>query len=258
MSSKHFYTPLTPVSEKRWRQAQQWEKAFWDRQNIPSVWWKRLLRPLLVLVGLRSPLEQQVFDDRNHWWKEKFNNYKNIPDQFNNVCELGCGPYTNVRLIAQNCKIKYIFCSDPLARQYITYKYAWLAQAYRSGFVSVDFHPAEECPYKTNYFDLTIMINVLDHVSDPLECLQEAIRITAPSGYLLFGQDLTQDGYQRPSNPGHPFTFSHQQLERILKHACQTIFYNIVPHAEMMEPDMHYGALVFIGRKREDDNSSKV
>jgi len=236
------------ISSERWQHAQKWERAFWDRQNIPSPWWKRRLRPLLVLCGLRPSIIEQQLDDRNYWWQQQFNDYKDIPRDLTNVCELGCGPYTNVRLILKNRNIKYIHCSDPLGHHYITYKHAWLAKAHRTGAVSVDFHPAEECVYKSDHFDLTIMINVLDHVFDPIKCLQEAIRITAPGGHLVFGQDLTGDQNKRPSNPGHPFVFSHDHLEPVLKHGCREVFRQIVTHDDR---DMHYGSLIFIGKKRE-------
>ena len=179
------------VSIERWSEAQKWELEFWNRQNIPSVWWKRLLRPLFVAVGLRPLRRKQKLDDRNYWWMEQFKGYSDLPMEIETACELGCGPYTNMRLISQNRDINYIHCSDPLARHYLTYRRAWLANAARSGHIAVDFHPVEECPYRTDYFQLTILINVLDHVRDAKKCLEEAIRITTPRGYLVFGQDLT-------------------------------------------------------------------
>jgi len=193
------------TTQERWLKAQEWELAFWNRQNIKPVWWKRLLRPSLVLVGLRYPLQKVEYDDRNFWWKEKFNHYVDLPKEFTNVCELGCGPYTNIRLIREGRKIQYIHCSDPLASHYVKYETAWLGKACRLGLVSIDFHPAEDCPYESNYFDLTVLINVLDHVRNPWICLQQAIRITKPSGYFVFGQDLTDSEDKIPTNPGHPF-----------------------------------------------------
>jgi SAM-dependent methyltransferase len=241
---------IEPVTEERWRQAQQWEQAFWDRQNLPSVWWKRILRPLAVLAGLRAPKTARELDDRNYWWRAQFDNYSLLPRELDNACELGCGPYTNMRLIWEGRAIRHIHCSDPLATRYITYPRAWLAQAHRCGLVSVDSHAAEECPYRSDYFDLTVLVNVLDHVRDPLRCLSEALRITAPGGYFVFGQDLTGEGDRHPSNVGHPFVLSHQQLEPILAEACAKSLQRIVPRMEVSEPELHYGALVYIGRKR--------
>lgn len=241
--------PATTV--ERWQEAQEWESAFWDRQNIPSPRWKRMLRPLLVAVGLRpkrAPLSE--LDDRNHWWMRHFEDYAALPRRAANACELGCGPYTNMRLISKKTEVDHIHCSDPLASRYVAYPSAWLARACRAGKVSVDFHPAEECPYKTDYFDVVAMINVLDHVRDAGRCVEEAIRITAPGGYFVFGQDLTGVHDRHPSNPGHPVLLTHHQLLPILQAATVPVLNKIVAREEMHEPEMHYGALVYIGRKR--------
>jgi SAM-dependent methyltransferase len=208
------------------------------------------LRPLLVLLGMRSPRSQQEFDDRNHWWKCNFEDYAALPRSVENACELGCGPYTNMRLVSEKVDIAHIHCSDPLAREYVTYPKAWLANACRLGRVSVDFHPAEECPFKSDYFDLVIMINVLDHVRDAERCLHEAMRIAAPGGYFVFGQDLTGAEDRPPFNPGHPFLLTHTQLLPILKESMCPILEKLVPREQMSEPEMHYGALIYIGQKR--------
>ncbi len=152
------------------------------------------MRPVLVVLGLRARTTKPAFDDRNYWWKAQFNDYADLPSRFENACELGCGPYSNIRLISEDRDIRYMHCSDPLAASYIRYGQAWVGRAHREGRVSVDFHPAEECPYRSDYFDLTILINVLDHVQDARRCLDEALRITAPGGYLVFGQDSDQLG----------------------------------------------------------------
>ena len=187
------------VSKQRWQAAQQWELKFWNRQNIPSALWKRMLRPFLVFFGLRDAQVQAELDDRNQWWQKVFNNYQLIPKSLGNVCELGCGPYTNIRLIREDRSINNIYCSDPLARHYIQYQDAWLANAFREGLVNVDFQPAEQCHYKSEYFDLVIMINVLDHVQDAEKCLQEALRVLSVGGHFVFAQDLTSAEDVQPS-----------------------------------------------------------
>ena len=250
MSDKSREMPA--VSAERWQQAQAWELQFWNRQNIPSPIWKRLLRPFLVAAGLRLPLPSSAqLDDRNLWWMRQFEEYNALPRTAKNVCELGCGPYTNIHLISNRVDIKYIHCSDPLAPHYIKYPRAWVAEASREGRVSVDFHAAEDCPYKSDYFDITVMINVLDHVRDPARCLREAMRITAPEGYLVFGQDLTGQDDSHPSNPGHPILVDQGELLSLLREEFREVVVKIVPREEMHEPDMHYGALVYIGRKKK-------
>lgn len=245
-------TPALPpsISSERWRQAQAWERQFWDRQNIPPARWKRLLRPALVLVGLRPPLPATApeHDDRNHWWARQLDGYSMLPDAIGDVCELGCGPYTNTRLIVRGRSVGSICCSDPLAVRYLTYERAWLSQAWQARAVAVACHPAEHCPYPDDRFDVTVLINVLDHVFDPAACLAEAVRITKPSGLFVFGQDLTGPDDAQAANPGHPFGLTHEQLEPCLA-SLETVYSRIVPRSEMHEPGMHYGALAYVGRK---------
>jgi SAM-dependent methyltransferase len=237
------------VGIERWREAQAWELAFWNRQNVPSVWWKRALRPALVLLGLR-PRARNEYDDRNLWWREKFEGYSMLPDHIANLCELGCGPYTNARLIAEGRRVDSISCSDPLAGSYVRFPKAWLGRAVRAGLVNVDTHPAEECPYRSDYFDVCVLMNVLDHVRDPVACLESAIRITKPGGYLVFSQDLTGEGDRLPSNPGHPFTFGPGEVEPLLDGRFDRAFYRVLSREELGEPEMHCGALMYVGRKR--------
>jgi len=172
-----------------------------------------------------------------------------LPAALGNVVELGCGPYTNVRLIRMGRHLSSVICSDPLASHYVQFPRAWLARAVREGLVGVDQHPIEECPFASDFFELTIMINVLDHVRNARKCIEQAMRITAPGGYLVIGQDLTESGDSHPTNPGHPFLLTPDQITPLLDTAFERVFYKVVPKEEMSEPDMHYGALAYVGRK---------
>ena len=75
--------------------------------------------------------------------------------------------------------------------------------------------------------------------------LEQAIRITRTGGLLTDEQ---------PANPGHPFVLNHQQLEPVLLSRFKPVLKRIVPRAEVSEPEMHYGALVFAGRKLSADH----
>lgn len=241
---------MKPISSERWKEAQEWELEFWNRENIPSPLWKRALRPLLVAVGLRPPRRAATYDDRNLWWRDRFDGYRALPVEVGHACELGCGPYTNMRLIAEGRSIRYVHLSDPLAASYVRYPNGHLARGAREGRWSVDFHPAEECPFRDGLFEITVLINVLDHVRDPLRCLDEAARITAPGGYFVFGQDLTEEGDRLPGNPGHPFVVSLAAVSPFLSTRFDEVQRRLVSREEMSEPEMHSGAIAFIGIKR--------
>ena len=205
-------------------------------------------------MGRLFPLLRQAVgtgDDWNHWWMQKFNNYREIPKALDQVIELGCGPFTNVRLIRKRRTIRRIVCSDPLARDYVSFGGFWLAEAYRRGLVEVDFSPAEDLPFESASFDLVVMINVLDHVRDSDACLRSAERICRPGAYLILGQDLTSedDIVRIGDDVGHPIRVDHVQLERALA-GFVPVFTKILPREEGRNPEAHYGTFLMIGRKK--------
>ncbi len=237
------------VSKDRWQAAQEWEHRVWLSENGSPL--RRLARSVLAKLGARN----FIGDDWNHWWREKFDGYRIVPAELENVIELGCGPYTNIRLIKTGRKIQYLICSDPLVKHYIRFKGRWLSEAWRRGEILIDDHPAEECPFATCYFDLTVMINVLDHVRDAMQCLDQAMRITKPGGLLVVGQDLTNSGDL--SNPairddvGHPIRLTHEILDEKLLPGFEPVLYRILLRAEGRNPVAHYGTYIFIGQKRQ-------
>jgi len=73
-----------------------------------------------------------------------------------------------------------------------------------------DDHPIEELPFADKYFDLVVMINVLDHVRDARLCMKNVMRIVKPDGILIIGQDLTNEANRlrtpQDFRTGHPIT----------------------------------------------------
>lgn len=193
-----------------------------------------------------------VGDDWNHWWARQFDDYRELPQIFENAVELGCGPYTNMRLICERRQISHIFCSDPLVREYVTFRGRWLAEAVKRGAVLIDDHPIEECPFATDYFDLVVMINVLDHVRDAVVCVRQAVRVTKPGGFLVIGQDLTDEEDLRriPDDVGHPVRLPEDFLDSELFDDCDLVLHRTLPREEGRNPSAHCGTYLFIGTKR--------
>lgn len=236
------------ITPERWRMAQEWELSIWDRAEF--MWgWRKLVwpfvRPLYRLAG--NPTASR--DDYNHWWARHFDGYSFLPDVIGNYIELGCGPYTNTRIILENRKAEYVVCSDPLIRHYLKYPRTWLTKKYLRGEIFVDNHPIEDCPYGPGYFDVVVMINVLDHVMDSDACLENAIRITKRNGFLVLGQDLTDESdiARYPFDTGHPIRLGYEDIEPYLgrfTHVC----HKLLPRNEGRAPDAHYSTLLFAGR----------
>jgi SAM-dependent methyltransferase len=243
--------PLT-VSETRWQQAQQWELATWrDQHALYHTSRRARLSRLLRLLTMRRPPPVEM-DDWNHWWREKFDGYRFLPEEIENAIELGCGPFTNMRLILQGRQIKHVFCSDPLARRYAALKGTWLSRAWRKADVLIDDHPIEKCPFASDYFGLVVLVNVLDHVQDAALCLRQAIRITAPEGYLVIGQDLSDEEDLRATaeDVGHPVKIPQEALDAELGPWFDPVLFRILPREHSRNPKFRCGTYLFAGRKR--------
>ena len=240
------------VTPERWRAAQRWERELWEQAQRKHGW-KRIVwpiaGPMLRAVGWRRAWG----DDWNHWWKLRFEEYAFLPSHLGEMIELGCGPYTNTRLILEGRTANRVVCSDPLVRTYVTFEDRWLARAHRDGRVEIDDHPIEETPFAPGSFDLVVMINVLDHVRDSDLCLRNAVWLVREGGVFVLGQDLSDAGdlARHPYDVGHPIRLNHDDLEPYLA-PLATILRKNLSRDEGRDPRLHYSTLLFAGRKEAD------
>jgi len=238
------------VSAERWREAQQWELGLWQ-EGQRKRGWKRIVWPVVAPVLRAVKWPRGWGDDWNVWWKDQFDGYSFLPVRLGDALELGCGPYTNMRLILKGRQASRVVCSDPLVKSYITFRGRWLAEAYAQGRVEIDDHPIEETPFMPESFDLVVMINVLDHVRDADMCLRRAIELVRPGGYFLIGQDLSdaRDIAFHPHDIGHPIRLRREDLEPYLE-VLATALRKDLAREEGRDPRLHYGTLVYAGMKQ--------
>ena len=239
------------VDVDRWGAAQTWELNHWVRDQLGLArLGKNYIWRLLSLLGVVTKYRG---DDRNFWWKQGFDNYAFLPSTVDNALEVGCGPYTNMRLIKEVCIPKHIYLSDPLIRTYAKFKMTFVNEMYREAACCLDDHPLEELPFADGYFDLVVMINVLDHVRDAKLCMENAIRVTKQGGFVIIGQDLTtEDDLERqPSGLqiGHPVSLDHKWFESHLKTGFLEVLRKILPSEQGWAPQWHYGTLFHAGKK---------
>ena len=190
------------VSIDRWREAQEWELGLWKEAQTRRGW-HRLVVPVAQPILAAFGSDRGQGDDWNHWWADRFDDYSFLPKDLGDYIELGCGPFTNTRLITRGRTARRLICSDPLVRTYIHFKHRWLADAYREGLILIDDHPLEEIPYAPATFDVVVVINVLDHVYDFDLCMTNAVGLVRPGGYFVIGQDLANEG-RGPGRRGRP------------------------------------------------------
>jgi SAM-dependent methyltransferase len=242
---------IQKIDNNRWKQAQEFELKF-----------------------ARTAIESD--DDWNQWWYEKFNRYSILNKRhFENILEVGCGPHTNIRYILPEITFDKIWLEDPLIQFYITYnlnksnsffnylktkfkkgKINYLLKTFSELKVKVDLSSSklEDLPYKDHQMDIIVCINVLDHVSDYNQCMNEIFRVLKKDGILILGQDLSneEDLIQCPesySDIGHPIKVDHHLIEQTLDGKYTKLFETILLRQEGRNPDAHYGTYLGILQK---------
>lgn len=235
------------VDEERWQEAQRWELAFWSGRQ--HGWKRYVFRIVGPLYRLLRP-ERAAGDDDNVWWQEVFDAYAFLPKDVGDYIELGCGPYTNTRLVLKGREAQRVVCSDPLAAAYVQFPDRWLSKAAAAGEVEIDTHPIEDCPYPPGSFDVVVLINVLDHVRDAALCLETAIGLLRPGGYFIFGQDLADPASAgRPEyawyEQGHPLRVTEADVRPFLERFGASLVDKVLPPRD---PRLQTGVLAFAGR----------
>jgi ubiquinone/menaquinone biosynthesis C-methylase UbiE len=193
-------------------------------------------------------------DDWNYWWMHEFENYSLLPKSVGKSLEVGSGPYSNSRLISKVVNIGEIHCTDPLMEVYKKFKKTWISEMSRLGKISVSKGKAEIIEYPDNFFDLSICINVLDHVEDADRCLNELVRVLKPGGYLIFGQELVDEEDMTKGNVihdvGHPIKINQKYLDEKILPIFSVRLQKILFRQEGRASSHRGGTYLYIGIKK--------
>lgn len=248
------------VSQERWAEAQKWENSYWVNGNSHNS----ILRIARKFIGAlrRDPslfwkyLRYGDFycgDDHNYWWQKQFDNYSALPTRFERAIEVGCGPYSNIRLISHGRSVGEIVCADPLIRTYAQFKKTWIAEGIRKKTITPSESSMESISYADSSFDLAVCINVLDHVRDASQCLRELLRVTRAGGYIVLAQDLTNEEdlsfTENRDDVGHPIKIEHGTLDDVLGPRTKPILRKVMAREKGRNPKYHYGTYIFIGQR---------
>jgi hypothetical protein len=86
---------VVQVDRERWSEAQRYERRTWMENECLSM------------------------DDHNRTYLGSFRGYQALRGtEFERGIELGCGPFTNMRLILEHARVKEVHLLDPLAADY--------------------------------------------------------------------------------------------------------------------------------------------
>lgn len=212
---------IVRIPRQRWEVAQTFERRGWMEKWIGSS------------------------DDRNIQHMADFDGYRSLRGKrFEHAIELGCGPFTNLRLIGQVCQINECDLLDPLVESYLehpncTYNRHELSCENRvlSSFWSLlkpplgirriinkmmsDLRtakhipvgnllasPIEEMPTHSRY-DLVVIINVIEHCFDIDLVFQNITKIAAPNAILVFHDKYYSHENVSELTAGHYYEAGH-------------------------------------------------
>ncbi|MGH9424640.1 MAG: methyltransferase domain-containing protein, partial [Thermoanaerobaculia bacterium] len=189
------------VPRQRWQQAQRYERDTW------------------MVAGAEAT------DDRNVEHSDGFGGYAALEGRrFMHAIELGCGPFTNLRIIAGHCAIECCSLLDPLIDDYLKHPHcSYDRHSLRTGETQLNAIlsrslpgralrrvvravapglltrclpvaeilsiPIEEMPVSPAY-DLVVMLNVLEHCYDASVIFDKILAILQPGGVFVFHDKL--------------------------------------------------------------------
>ncbi|NLD92983.1 MAG: class I SAM-dependent methyltransferase [Fibrobacter sp.] len=191
---------VVSVSEMRWKEAQKYELNFaMKKQKAHS-------------------------DDRNIEHYNRFDSYNILNElDVDNYIEMGCGPFTNSRLILNKFKsVKKVFLLDPLIDSYIKHK-------------NCTYKGDNLCGYKVNRlcssienidselkFDVIVLINVLEHCYDIPLIFNKLYDQLNKNGTIVFSEatiqkDNLEEIVSSIYDVGHSIRLSTEFVEKFLR-----------------------------------------
>ena len=96
--------------------------------------------------------------------------------QIKNCLDVGCGDGGTIGPIARGMGVKYV--GVDISRSAVDL-------AIQNGFEAIAIEGSDNLPFPTESFDAACLIEVLEHLFDPLETLVEVHRVLAPGGAVV-------------------------------------------------------------------------
>lgn len=94
--------------------------------------------------------------------------------------------YAKGKLIDIGCgRMPYRKELEPLVAEYIGVDHPEVSKLYRGGFKPEVLADAKKLPFRSNSFDIALLIQVLEHVDAPDKVIKEASRVLKPNGILV-------------------------------------------------------------------------
>lgn len=223
---------VVAVDKGRWDSAQRFEKRSW-------------------MVSGRD-----AADDRNLDHQKLFNGYQAIDGRrFESVAELGCGPFTNLRLIAERIRgVKHITLVDPLIEDYLAHPHCTYKDRTLAGIPVTPIASSIEAFIPANRFDLIVMINVLEHCFNVALIFDTILAALAPGGSFIFADNVYKSEdlptvIANQYDAGHPLRVSGDMVRGFLDHFFDPFFRQ---EYQGLYNQQHRTDIYFIGQKKKN------
>ena len=199
---------IISIGQNRWLEAQRYESTEW----------------LQRARGMK--------EDRNNFHKDIFQNYEILKDiSVTSMIELGCGPFTNAKLIESVIpNITDITLLDPLANSYITSQpnCTYKDRKLNNKDVTVIASSIEEFKVERTY-DSVVMINVLEHCFSIPKIFENIEQMMAKGSYFIyadvqFDYETIEKISKSKYNAGHPLRATKEYINNFLTKNFETLF----------------------------------
>ena len=200
------------VTSKRWKIAQKSEKEYWGNFTKEDL--------------LREETERHK--RKAETLKEQWKKYI-ILNKKSKILQIGCGPEDIINYL----NIGNRYAIDPLADFY--------KEKFKFDYGGVKFLKArgEKLPFKTNFFDIVVLTNVLDHTENPKKALLEIKRVLKQDGIFYFENFFYQKSFINLSkiwgfikklfsneifNVHHPYMFTLNNIKDLISSQFKIIY----------------------------------
>jgi SAM-dependent methyltransferase len=227
---------VVAVSEDRWREAQAAERYGWMK-----LW-------------------RNETEDRNTFHAALFDNYLPLQgESFKRAIELGCGPFTNLRLLGRVAAIETASLLDPLIEEYVSHPNC----AYRDRilfFAPQQFlylekliaSPIEAFAPSSSY-DLVVLINVIEHCRDFDKVVETIWSMLVPGGVFVFHDNYYRhadiaEALRHHFDAAHPLRVDRKAIDQFLSR-FEMIFRRVVATEGKAPLSGRGETIYFIGRR---------
>lgn len=238
------------VDMERWQEAQSFEQNTWMRDF------------------------RRAKDDSNERYQKQFDDYTHLEEKrFQRAIELGCGPFTNMRIIAQKTKVDEIHLLDPLIGEYLKHPYCYYKKkrlrlrtwpGLFSRKVPVILHAVPIEKFETEKkFDLVVMMNVIEHCYDLGVIWEKILKMSTNDAHLIFYDkwfpiDMIKKRNKTWFDAGHPLRVRGEEIDNFLDENYIPDLKKLVYHKCFKRGmDVSYYGFYFSGRRKRAEESDR-